>query len=321
MERGPLTHLKCCSSLDALGRERSTREKSCQICSRAVREYGVTASEPHDWDDSYAGPPPPWDIGRPQPACVRLAEVRRVPWRCARRRMRHRRAHHPCRAPWRHPHPWHRRSRAPSRPPGARPPSETSTLVSRCVTRSSSTKLDETFDTIVDSGLFHVFDDAARDRYVAALHSALRLEGHLHLICFSDREPGDWGPRRVTEAELRAAFGSDWRIASLAPDRFDINAGLDTSTAEAWIADVVRHTNQECAPNRTRCRRTIYAISSGNDTNSLKLKDGRFSRRSQFVLELDRLFAIRALVRHRRSPPSRRSPDRRVARSRGRALH
>jgi cyclopropane fatty-acyl-phospholipid synthase-like methyltransferase len=103
-------------------------------------------------------------------------------------------------------------------------------------------ELDETFDTIVDSGLFHVFDDAARDRYVAALHSALRLEGHLHLICFSDREPGDWGPRRVTEAELRAAFGSDWRIASLAPDRFDINAGLDTSTAEAWIADVVRHT-------------------------------------------------------------------------------
>lgn len=75
MERGPLTHLKCCSSLDALGRERSTREMSCQICSRAVRECGVTASEPHDWDDSYAGPPPPWDIGRPQPALVRLAEL------------------------------------------------------------------------------------------------------------------------------------------------------------------------------------------------------------------------------------------------------
>jgi SAM-dependent methyltransferase len=28
-----------------------------------------------DWDDSYAGPPPPWDIGRPQPAFVRLAEA------------------------------------------------------------------------------------------------------------------------------------------------------------------------------------------------------------------------------------------------------
>ena len=82
------------------------------------------------------------------------------------------------------------------------------------------------FDTIVDSGLFHVFDDAARARYVAAVHAVLRPGGHLHLMCFSDRQPGDWGPRRVTEGELRAAFGSGWRIDSLAADRFDMNPGL-----------------------------------------------------------------------------------------------
>ena len=39
----------------------------------------MTTSEPDashpNWDDSYAGPPPPWDIGRPQPALVRLAEA------------------------------------------------------------------------------------------------------------------------------------------------------------------------------------------------------------------------------------------------------
>src|SRR5258708_31778058 len=34
----------------------------------------MTATGPaHDWDDSYAGPAPPWDIGRPQPAFLRLA--------------------------------------------------------------------------------------------------------------------------------------------------------------------------------------------------------------------------------------------------------
>src|SRR6266566_5573080 len=34
------------------------------------------AGAPHpEWDDSYTGPPPPWDIGRPQPAFVRLAEA------------------------------------------------------------------------------------------------------------------------------------------------------------------------------------------------------------------------------------------------------
>jgi SAM-dependent methyltransferase len=100
--------------------------------------------------------------------------------------------------------------------------------------------LDKTFDTVLDSGLFHVFDDAARIQYVTAVHRVLRPGGHLHLMCFSDRQPGNWGPRRVTEAELGAAFGSGWRIDSLAPDRFEINPGLGTPTAEAWLADVMR---------------------------------------------------------------------------------
>jgi SAM-dependent methyltransferase len=106
--------------------------------------------------------------------------------------------------------------------------------------------LGEVFDTVVDSALFHVFDDAARVRYLAAVHAVLRPGGHLHLMCFSDRQPGDWGPRRVTEGELRAALGAGWRIASLAPDRFDINPGLGTASAEAWLADAVR-----LAPSQT----------------------------------------------------------------------
>jgi hypothetical protein len=100
--------------------------------------------------------------------------------------------------------------------------------------------LGDVFDTIVDSGLFHVFDDAARPVYVTAVHAVLRPGGHLHLMCFSDRQPGDWGPRRVTGGELRAAFGSGWRIDSLTPDRFEINPGLGSATTEAWLADVVR---------------------------------------------------------------------------------
>ena len=100
--------------------------------------------------------------------------------------------------------------------------------------------LGDVFDAVLDSGLFHVFDDPARQEYVSAVHALLRPGGHLHLLCFSDRQPGDWGPRRVTAVDLRAAFGSGWRIESLAPDRFDINPGLGTPTAEAWLADIVR---------------------------------------------------------------------------------
>ena len=57
---------------------------------------------------------------------------------------------------------------------------------------------------------------------------------------FSDHQPGDWGPRRVTEAEPRAALNSDWLIESLTPERFDINPGFGTPTAEAWLAEIVR---------------------------------------------------------------------------------
>ena len=63
-------------------------------------------------------------------------------------------------------------------------------------------------------------------------------------MCFSDRQPGDWGPRRVTEVELRAAFDSGWRIESLTPERFDINPGFGTPTAEAWLVDILRLASQ-----------------------------------------------------------------------------
>jgi cyclopropane fatty-acyl-phospholipid synthase-like methyltransferase len=97
------------------------------------------------------------------------------------------------------------------------------------------------FDTIIDSGLFHVFDDESRVRYVASLASVLRPGGRLYLMCFSDRQPGASGPRRVSRDELRAAFGDGWTITALQADTFEINpAAFGTSTAEAWLATIGR---------------------------------------------------------------------------------
>jgi SAM-dependent methyltransferase len=100
--------------------------------------------------------------------------------------------------------------------------------------------LGDTFDTVIDSGLFHTFNDASRLKYITAMSLALRPGGHLYLMCFSDRQPGNWGPRRVSESELRGAFGAEWRIDALEPARFDINPVFDTLTVEAWLADIVR---------------------------------------------------------------------------------
>ena len=97
------------------------------------------------------------------------------------------------------------------------------------------------FDTVIDSGLFHVFDDDNRARYVASLASVLRPGGHLYLMCFSDRQPGTLGPRRVSEDELRAAFGDGWTILAIQADTFAVNPGIfPATTAQAWLASITR---------------------------------------------------------------------------------
>jgi SAM-dependent methyltransferase len=97
------------------------------------------------------------------------------------------------------------------------------------------------FDTIIDSGLFHVFDDESRVRYVTSLASVLRPGGHLYLMCFSDRQPGMFGPRRVSQDELRAAFTDGWTIVAIEAEAFALNRGaFGIATAQAWLATVSR---------------------------------------------------------------------------------
>ena len=55
--------------------------------------------------------------------------------------------------------------------------------------------LPEVFDNVIDSGLFHVFSDDDRRRYVEGLATVLKPGGRLFLLCFSDEEPGEQGPR------------------------------------------------------------------------------------------------------------------------------
>lgn len=79
----------------------------------------------------------------------------------------------------------------------------------------------EQFDNAIDSGLFHVFNDADRARYVRGLAKVVRPGGRVMLMCFSDKTPGNQGPRRVTEAELRGAFATGWEIETLELARFE----------------------------------------------------------------------------------------------------
>lgn len=98
----------------------------------------------------------------------------------------------------------------------------------------------EGFDAVVDSGLFHVFDDGDRARYVAVLKAVTRAGGACYLMCFSDSQPGDWGPRRVTAAEIETAFSDGWSVDRLEPAVFDINPTFGETQVQAWLAVIRR---------------------------------------------------------------------------------
>lgn len=109
----------------------------------------------------------------------------------------------------------------------------------------SLTGWSERFNTVVDSGLFHVFSDEDRRRYVAGLAHILNPGGRLFMMCFSDEEPGEFGPRRVSQKELQAAFADGWAIESIEPARFEINPRFTGATftpggPKSWFVTVQR---------------------------------------------------------------------------------
>jgi cyclopropane fatty-acyl-phospholipid synthase-like methyltransferase len=196
----------------------------------------VRARQPHDFEELYAGTPP-WEIGRPQPAFLELAQTGVVRGRVldvgcgtgehtlmaanigldavgidlataaiaiAERKAREQR-------------------------------SNARFLVWNALELSS---LGEQFDTVLDCGLFHIFEDEDRPRFVENLRTVTPTGGHYHMLCFSDRQPGDWGPRRVSKDEIKASFADGWRVDSIEDAKIDIT--IDPNGAIAWRASIIR---------------------------------------------------------------------------------
>jgi cyclopropane fatty-acyl-phospholipid synthase-like methyltransferase len=65
------------------------------------------------------------------------------------------------------------------------------------------------FDSVVDVGFFHALSDEEREVFVGELVDALVPGGVYAMLCFSDRVPGAWGPRRVSEGDIRTAFADE----------------------------------------------------------------------------------------------------------------
>lgn len=106
-------------------------------------------------------------------------------------------------------------------------------------------EMPEVFDNVIDSGLFHVFSDEDRRRYVEGLASVLKPGGRLFLLCFSDAEPGNQGPRRVSRKEIVNAFAEGWVIESVEPSRYEVrpdpkDISFSDGGPKAWFVVVRR---------------------------------------------------------------------------------
>ena len=98
--------------------------------------------------------------------------------------------------------------------------------------------LGETFDTVIDSGLFHVFGDNDRARYVDSLRAATVPGGRVYVLCFSDRFPPGLGPRRVSQEEIRASFSEGWTVEAIEAVGLEVNFSPDP--VPAWLATIER---------------------------------------------------------------------------------
>lgn len=99
-------------------------------------------------------------------------------------------------------------------------------------------ELGETFDTVLDCGLFHLFAPEARTDYLAGLATALRPGGRYFMLGFSDRQPGDWGPHRLSRSDVQAAFREGWRVDSIEESTIEILP--DPHGVRAWLAAITR---------------------------------------------------------------------------------
>ena len=194
------------------------------------------------WDASYHNGPAPWDIGRPQPAIVRLASeggfvgavldagcgTGENALHIASLRL------------------------SEGLPVLGVDVAETALAMARNKARDRGIevefvaadafqleRLGRRFQTVLDCGLFHTFDGEERSRYVASLASVTELDGTLYVLCFSDDGP-ETGPHPVSQKNLRAAFTprTGWNVAAIETER--IQTRFHDDGAPAWFATIKR---------------------------------------------------------------------------------
>jgi SAM-dependent methyltransferase len=191
------------------------------------------------WDASYRNGPPPWDIGAPQPAVMRLASAGLFAGGLLDA------------GSGTGDNALHIAAAgldvlgvdvAPTAVSIARENAAARGIQAEFIVADALRldRLGRVFDTVLDCALFHAFDNDERRDYAVSLASVTRPGGRLFVLCFSDADPETAGPHPVSQHELSAPFtsSSGWSIASISPER--LQATFAPQGAPAWLAQIER---------------------------------------------------------------------------------
>jgi 2-polyprenyl-3-methyl-5-hydroxy-6-metoxy-1,4-benzoquinol methylase len=99
-------------------------------------------------------------------------------------------------------------------------------------------EIGRTFDTVIDSGLFHTLSDPDRPRFVWNVAKVLKPGGAYFMLAFSELETGGYGPRRITKKEIEVAFSKGLRINEIRAAVFESRTRPKGS--RAWLSSITR---------------------------------------------------------------------------------
>ena len=217
--------------------ERRASRDDDPIVERQPTSHERMAGQP--WDASYHDGPAPWDIGQPQPAIVRLAAeggIAAGPVLDAGCGTGENALH----------------VASLGMPVLGVDVAETAIAIAEQKARDRGIdaefavadafqfgRLNRTFQTVLDCGLFHTFDANERAAYVTSLAAVTERGATIYVLCFSD-DGDDRGPHPISQAELQAAFTveSGWRIVAIKSER--VQTRFHDGGAPAWLATITR---------------------------------------------------------------------------------
>lgn len=80
--------------------------------------------------------------------------------------------------------------------------------------------VEQQFDTVLDSALYHCLPEESRGDYAAALWRVTKPNAHLHLFCFADEASLPLPIPGVSTENLRSNLGKQWDITDIKPEKY-----------------------------------------------------------------------------------------------------